>query len=126
MSLGGRNHVLAVTASTVAPAMASPLRSSAVLTAAIMAGIPDMTLPVSRLVRMEVIELLFATRWNGTIVTATRVIAIVHVAVKAARAAEPRASSDEQSASEPIRTIVAVRRTVIGSIVVVTVGTVRG
>jgi hypothetical protein len=75
---------------------------------------------------MEVIERLFATRWNGTIVTATRVIAIVHVAVKAARAAEPRASSDEQSASEPIRTIVAVRRTVIGSIVVVTVGTVRG
>lgn len=44
----------------MAAAMA-PLSSGAVFTAPIMASIPDVTLPVSRLVRMEVIERLFPT-----------------------------------------------------------------
>jgi hypothetical protein len=91
-----------------------------------MASIPDVTLPVSRLVRVEVIERPFATLWQRSIVTATRIIAIVNVAVKAVTAVKPGASSDKKSAIEPIRSIVAIRRTAVGGVVVITVRTVRG
>jgi len=104
----------------------APLRSRAVFTGSVMASIPDVTLPVSRLVRMEVIERPFATLWQRSIVTATRIIAIVNVAVKAVTAVKPGASSDKKSAIEPIRSIVAIRRTAVGGVVVITVRTVRG
>ena len=118
--------LLAVTAATMTSAAMAALSAGAVFTAPIMAGIPDVTLPVSRLVRMEVIERLFPARWNRSIVTITRIIAIVNVAVKALRAAKPWASSDEDSAIEPIRSIVAIRRTAVGGVVVVTVRAARG
>jgi len=104
----------------------APLSSRAVFTGSVMASIPDVTLPVSRLVRMEVIERPFATLWQRSIVTATRIIAIVNVAVKAVTAVKPGASSDKKSAIEPIRSIVAIRRTAVGGVVVITVRTVRG
>ena len=104
----------------------APLRSRAVFTGSVMASIPDVTLPVSRLVRMEVIERPFATLWQRSIVTATRIIAIVNVAVKAVTAVKPGASSDKKSAIEPNRSIVAIRRTAVGGVVVITVRTVRG
>ena len=104
----------------------APLSSRAVFTGSVMASIPDVTLPVSRLVRVEVIERPFATLWQRSIVTATRIIAIVNVAVKAVTAVKPGASSDKKSAIEPIRSIVAIRRTAVGGVVVITVRTVRG
>ena len=85
----------ATTSMPSAAAMAAALSSGAALTAPIMPSIPGVTLPVSRLVGMEVIERLFPTRWNGSIVTATGIIAIVNVAVKAARAVKPWARPDE-------------------------------
>jgi hypothetical protein len=75
---------------------------------------------------MKVIERLFASFRNGSVITATGIIAIINVAIKAARTAEPWPSSDEQAAAEPIGSIVAIRSTAIRRIVEVTVGTVWG
>jgi hypothetical protein len=91
-----------------------------------MTGIPSVTSPVSRLVGMEVIERLFPTLWNRPIVAAPRIIAIVNVAVKAATSMKPWSSSNEQTAIEPVGSIVAIRRTTVGSVIEVTVGTIRG
>ena len=104
----------------------SSLRSGAVFVAPIMAAISNMTLPVSGFVGMEVIERPFPTRWNRSVVAAARIIAIVHVAVKAVPAAKPWASSDEQTAVEPVGSIVTIWRAAIRCVVEVTVGTVRG
>jgi hypothetical protein len=55
-------------------------------------------------------------------ITVTRIVAVVDVAVKAVGAVEPGACSDEQPAHKPIRPIVAVGRAVIGGIVEVPIG----
>jgi hypothetical protein len=120
------SHPLTVTATAVAAAAGMPaLSSGAAFTRPIVAGIPGVTLPVSRLVRMEVIERLFPAPWKRSIVTVMRIIAIVNVAVKAVRAMKPWARSDEKSTAEPIRSIVAIWRTAVGRIVEVTVWAVR-
>jgi hypothetical protein len=75
--------------------MTATAMAGAVFTASIMARIPDVTLPVSRLVRMEVIERLLSTRWKRSIVTVMRIITIINVAVKAMNAVKPGTSSDE-------------------------------
>ena len=115
---------LSVTATTVATAMA--LSSGAAFTGPIMARTPDVTLPVSRLVSVEVVERLFPALGDRTVVTVSRIIAIVDVAVKAMGAVKPGTSSDKESTDEPIRPIVAIRRTAVGSVVVVTVRAARG
>lgn len=112
-------------ATMAAATTVAALGPGAVFTGAIVAGIADVTLAVSGLVRMEVIEGLFPTFWNGATVTATRIIAIVNVTVEALRSAKPWAGSDEKSATEPIRSIVAIRRTTVGGVVEVAVGAVR-
>jgi predicted NAD/FAD-binding protein len=86
---------LAATAATMPATAMSALSTSAVFTAAIMARIPGVTLPVSRLVRMKVIERLLPTFGNRAIVATTRIITIVNVAVEAMTAMEPWAGSDE-------------------------------
>ncbi len=108
----------------MAAALMTTLSARAAFTVALMAGISRMTPPVSSLVGMEVIERLFAALWHRSAVTLTRIIPVVHMAVESARAAEPWARADEQSAAEPIRAIVAIGRTTVGGIVEVAVGTV--
>jgi hypothetical protein len=54
-------------------------------------------------------------------VAVARIIPIVNVAIKAVTAMKPWAGSDEEAAKEPIRTIVAIRRTAIRGIVEITV-----
>ncbi len=89
------DFLLPAPATTMAAATVSALSSSAVFTAPLMTGIPHVTSPVSRLVRMEVIERLLSTLGNRSPITVIRIIAIVNVAVKAVTAMKPRASSDE-------------------------------
>jgi hypothetical protein len=91
--------------------------------ARIMAGVADMASSVPRLVPVEVVELLRAMFRQRSTVTVMRVIAVVDVAVEAMRAVKPGASSDKYPANKPIRPIVAVGSTVIGSIVEIPIGT---
>ncbi len=76
-------------------AAAMALRSGAVFTAAFMTRIPDVTLSITRLVPMEVIERPLSTLRIRSVVTVARIIAIIYVAVKAAAAMKPGAGSNE-------------------------------
>src|ERR1700744_4333288 len=58
-------------------------------------------------------------------VSVTWIVAIIHVAIKAMRTREPRASADEDSACEPVRPIVSIRSAVIGRIVKISIGAYR-
>lgn len=109
------------TAAVIVAAMPPALISGVVFTAPPMTSISNVALRVPRLVCMEVIERLLpaARHWTG--VAMARIVAVVDVAIKAARTVEPGSTSNENPTSEPIRPIVPVGRTIIGSIVVVSV-----
>jgi hypothetical protein len=86
---------VASAAATMPTATMPALGSGAVFSAPIMAGISGMTSPVSRFIRMEMIERLLPTLGNRAIVAPPRIIAIVNVAVKAVTAMKPWAGSNE-------------------------------
>src|SRR5579871_5921765 len=115
----GLGRSLVVTSAMTTAAV--PLESGAVFTTWIVACVADVALSIARLVRMEVSERLLVALRHWSVVTVVRIVAVIDVAVEAVRAVEPRASSDEYSASKPIRSIVAVRSTVIRGVVKVTV-----
>jgi len=51
---------------------------------------------------------------------------VVYLALEVAAAMKPRADADENAAVEPFCSVVAVGNAVIGSVVIVTIGTIRG
>src|ERR1700761_1748303 len=89
--------------------------------ASIMAGIADVALCVVGFVRVEVLEGLCSTLGERSVVTMTRVPAIIDVAVEAVRAMEPGTGPNKNSAGKPVRPIVAVRSAVIRRIVEVSI-----
>jgi len=109
----------------VAVAVAFPLGSSAMFTGSVMSRIAYVAMAIPCFVRVEVIERLLPACGNRPGVTMSRIVAIVDVPIKAARTVIPGTRSDEHPTTEPIRSIVAVGRTTIRSIVVVPVGTHR-
>jgi hypothetical protein len=86
-----------------------------------MAGAAYMALSIPRLVPVEVVELLFSALRQRSTVTVVRVITVVYVAVEAASAVKPGASSEKDPANKPIGPIVAVGSAVIRLIVEVPV-----
>jgi hypothetical protein len=99
------------------------LRSSRMFSTAIMPGIAYVALSIASLVCVEVTKRLFPARWGWSSVTVPRIITVVNMAIEAMRPVKPRTSPDEQPATEPIRSIVAIRRTAIGRIVIIAIGT---
>jgi hypothetical protein len=77
---------------------------------------------VTHLVSVEMIEGLVSMFRMRTNVAVTRVEAVINVTVEVVSSVEPRASSDENTASEPLGPIVSVRGTIVWSEVVVAVG----
>jgi hypothetical protein len=51
---------------------------------------------------------------------------VVYVALEVIGAMKPRANADENAAIEPFRAVIAVGNAVIGGVVIVTIGTIRG
>jgi hypothetical protein len=100
----------------------APTSGQAVFGATIMASIAYVTLPIARLVCVEVVERRLSAPRQRSNVTVMRIIAVVDVAVEAVRAVKPRAGANKHAASEPIGTIVSIRSTVVGSIVEVPIG----
>jgi hypothetical protein len=98
----------------------------AVFGATIVASVAYVTLPIPRLICVEVIECRFSAPRQRSNVTVMRIVAVVDVAVEAVGAMKPGASANKHPASEPIGPIVAVRSTVIGSVVEVPIGAHRG
>ena len=93
-----------------------------VLAACIVASVPDIAAAVARFVAVEVVELLRSMFRQRTMVALTRVKAVVDMAVEAVRAVEPGAGSKKHPADKPVRSVVAIRRAVIGCVVKVAVG----
>jgi hypothetical protein len=94
-----------------------------VFTPRFMASIADIASPIPRLVSLEVVEALRTAFGHRSSITVMRIIAVVDMAVEAARAVKPGAGSKKHSANKPIWPVVAVRSTVIWGIVEVPVRT---
>jgi hypothetical protein len=105
-----------------AAATTAPTSGQGVFAATIMARVAYVTLPIARLVCVEVVERRLSAARQRSNVTVMRIIAVVDVAVEAVRAVKPGASANKHPASEPIGPIVAVGSTVVWSIVEVPIG----
>jgi hypothetical protein len=90
-------------------------------TAAFMGSGAYVASTIPRLVCLEVVEALRPALRHGSSVTVMRIKTIVDMAVKAMRTMKPRTRSKKHSTNKPIGPIVAVRSTVIGGIVEVSV-----
>jgi hypothetical protein len=101
----------------------TPISGERVLTLRFMASVAYVASPISRLVSLEVVEALRPALRHRSSVTVMRIKAVIDMSVKAVTAMKPRAGSKKHSASKPIRPVVAVRSTVIGGIVEVSVRT---
>ena len=77
---------------------------------------------ITHLVSAEVVERPVSTFRMRTSVAMMWIEAVIHMAIKVLGAAEPRAGSDENAATEPLRPVVPVWATVIRREIVVTVG----
>ena len=77
--------------------------------------------PITHLVSVEVIKGLVSTLRMWTSVAVMRIETVVNVAIEVVGAVEPRASSDEHAAAEPLGPVVPVWRAVVWSEIVVTI-----
>ena len=86
-------------------------------------GLVGVALAVAAFVGLEcgVRSLGWAMLRRVALVAVLGIVVVVHVAVEVGRAVKPFAGANEASAREPLRTIVAVRSAVVGSVVVVAV-----
>jgi hypothetical protein len=108
---------------SVPPRMATPREAAAVLAASIVIRCTYMTSPVSRLIRLEMRKRMRSASRQRSSIPVVRVIAIIHMAVKAARSVEPGPGSDKNAANEPIGPVIAVGRAVIRCVVEVSIWT---
>ena len=92
---------------------------------AFVGSVAYVALGIMRLVSLEVVEGLCTMRGHWSVVTMTRIVAVVDVAIKAVGSMKPGARSNKHTAREPIRPIVAVGRTIIWRVVEVAVGAYR-
>jgi hypothetical protein len=97
-----------------------------VFAASIMASVAYVTLPIPRLVSVEVVERRLSASRQRSNVTVMRIIAVVDVAVEAVRAVKPGASANKHPSCKPIGPVVAVGSAVIGRIVEVPIRAHRG
>ena len=107
------------------PAASTAHVASGVFAASFMSGTADVTLEVTRLIGMEVVEWLFAALWERACVAVVRVVAVIDVAVETGASVIPVTRSNEGTSDEPVRPIEAVGRAVVGGIIEVSVGTDR-
>ena len=99
----------------------APISGQGVLTRSVMARVAYVASPIPRLIAVEVIEAHRAALRQRSSVPVVRIKAIINVAVETMRAMKPGTSPEKNSANKPIGTIVAVRSTVIWSIVEISV-----
>ena len=97
-------------------------KSGVVFAASVMGRSTRVAMLIVRGVCTKTIEGLFPAFWHRSMIAVARIVALVDMAVKSMRPVEPGAGPDEYPAREPIRTIVAIRRTVIRSIREIAVG----
>jgi hypothetical protein len=95
----------------------APISGERVFSRPVMARVAYVASSIPRLICMEVVEALRPALRHRSRVTVVRIKAVVNMAIKAVRAMKPGTSSKKHAANKPIRTIIAVRSTVIWGIV---------
>ncbi len=63
----------------------------------------------------------FAAAWMWSVITIVRIEGVVYAAMKPAGSVKPGPGTEEDAAIEPFRPVVAIRGTVIGRVIVITV-----
>lgn len=116
----GRPLVVPATV-TAAMATAAVITRQGMFVVRIMGCIAYVPPPVAGFVAAKMVERHRSALRQRSVITIVGVIAVVDMAVKAAPAVEPGTGSNEYAACEPIRSIVAVRSTVVGRVVEVAV-----
>jgi hypothetical protein len=106
----------------IAMAAAAPISGKGTFVARIMARVACVASSIPRLIAVEVVERLFSAAGHGPTVAVMRIVAVINMAVESARAVEPRTGSNKYSTLIPVGPIVAVGRTIVRSIVEVSVG----
>ena len=101
---------------------AAAIARERVFVAAIMPGGAYVAAAVARFVSMEVVERLFSAPGEWAMIAVMWVVAVIDVAIEAARAVKPGTGSDKQAPCEPVRAVVAVGRAIIRSVVEVAIG----
>jgi hypothetical protein len=112
-----------VTTTAVWGAAAAMIAGQGMFTAPFMRSVAHVAMSVARLVGLEVVEGLSSAPRHRAMVTVIRIEPVVNVAVETGVTVKPGAGSYENSAREPIGAIVAIRRTVIRSVVKIAVRT---
>ena len=79
-------------------AAAAAIAGKRTFMATVVGGVTDVALSVSRLIGMEVVEPLCSAFGHRSPVTIVGIVAVVDVAVKAARTMKPGAGADKYSA----------------------------
>jgi hypothetical protein len=92
----------------------------------IVARVAYMAATIPRFIAMEVVECLVSVAGQRSVISMTGIESVVHMAVEAVRAMEPGSCSNEHSTYKPVWSIVAIRSTVIRSVVEISVGANRG
>jgi hypothetical protein len=105
--------------------MSSTRESRGVFAASVMAGTADVAMLINRCVRVEMVERLLALYRKWSVVAVARIVSVVNMAIKSVRAVEPGASTDEHPTGKPVRPVVTIGCTFIGSIVEIAIGTNR-
>jgi hypothetical protein len=119
------NRGLAVVAAvviTVTLFAAAVISGEGVFIAGVMIAGACVASPIASLVAVEVVEGLFAAPRKRSSVAVVGIKAVVDMAVKVARAAEPMTSADKHPVHKPIGPVVAVGCAVVWSVVEVSVG----
>jgi hypothetical protein len=96
-----------------------------VFTAAFMSGYSNVPATISRFIGVKMGKRVFPSTGKGAHITVVRIEAIVDMPVEAARPMKPWSRSNEDTAGEPVGSVIPVGGTIIGRIVKVTIGTVR-
>jgi hypothetical protein len=118
-----------VTAAAVFAATAgvtTALESSGMFVGGFVAGVAYVALWVAGFVRLEVVEGLGSALGHRACVSVARIVAVVDVAVEAAVAVIPGAGTEEDSAGEPVGTVVTVGGAGVWGVIKVAVGAYGG
>jgi hypothetical protein len=107
----------ALTAAVATAMAATSISRKRVFTTRIMAGVSYVALSIAGLVAVKVVELRLPAPGYRSAVSVMWVKAVVNVAIKPARAVEPRTSSKEDPAHKPIGPIVTIGCAVVRLVV---------
>jgi hypothetical protein len=89
-----------------------------------MVGVSGVTVSITCFISAETIEGMFAAFRERAVITVTRIVAIIYVAIETVMTVEPGSCSDEDAVQEPIGAVVAVGCTIVWRIVEIAIGTV--